>query len=68
MNEAEVRSYAGIYQNAPDYLRLELLVKDGKLFLKQTGQSEMSQVVNGELCILRNRGHLYFAQSGDIST
>jgi hypothetical protein len=45
MNEAEVRSYAGIYQNAPDYLRLELVVKDGKLFLKQAGQSEMSQVV-----------------------
>jgi hypothetical protein len=24
---------------------LELIVKDGKLFLKQTGQTEMSQVV-----------------------
>lgn len=50
MTETEMRSYAGIYQNAPDYLRLELVVKDGKLFLKQAGQSEMSQVVKvGEL-------------------
>ena len=45
MNEAEMKSYAGIYQNAPDYLRLELVVKEGKLFLRQAGQSEMSQVV-----------------------
>jgi len=45
MNEAEMQSYVGIYQNAPDYLRLELVVKDGKLFLRQAGQSEMSQVV-----------------------
>src|SRR5216684_2025907 len=45
MNEAEMRSYVGIYQNAPDYLRLELVVKDSKLFLRQAGQSEMSQVV-----------------------
>ena len=45
MNEAEMRGYAGVYQNAPDYLRLELVVEDGKLFLKQAGQSGMSQVV-----------------------
>jgi len=45
MNEAEMQSYVGIYQNAPDYLRLELVVKDGRLFLRQSGQSEMSQVV-----------------------
>jgi hypothetical protein len=45
INEAEMRSYVGVYQNAPDYLRLELVAKDGKLFLKQAGQSEMSQVV-----------------------
>ena len=45
MSEAEMRSYVGIYQNAPDYLRLELVVKDGRLFLRQSGQSEMSQVV-----------------------
>jgi CubicO group peptidase (beta-lactamase class C family) len=45
MNETEMRDYVGSYQNAPDYLRLELVIKDGGLFLKQAGQSAMSPVV-----------------------
>lgn len=45
MNDAEMQSYVGLYQNAPDYLRLELVIKDGKLFLKQAGETGMSQVV-----------------------
>ena len=45
MTGAEMRLYAGAYQNAPDYLRLELLVEGGKLFLRQTGQGEKSEVV-----------------------
>ena len=45
MTESEMRGYAGTYQNSPDYLRVELLVKDGKLFLRQIGQTEMSEVV-----------------------
>jgi CubicO group peptidase (beta-lactamase class C family) len=44
MTDAEMKSYVGIYQNAPDYLRLELLVKDGKLLLKQVGQEATSPV------------------------
>ena len=45
MTESEIRGYAGLYQNSPEYLRLELFVKDNKLFLKQIGQTEMSEVV-----------------------
>jgi CubicO group peptidase (beta-lactamase class C family) len=44
MDEAEMGRYTGIYQNAPDYLRLEILRKDGKLFLRQAGQEGMSPV------------------------
>jgi hypothetical protein len=33
------------YQNAPDYLRLELVIIDGKLFMRQTGAGERSEVV-----------------------
>ncbi len=45
MTEAEMRSYAGTYQNAPDYLRVELVVIDGKLFMRQPGSTETSAVV-----------------------
>lgn len=45
MSEAEMRRYAGIYQNAPDYLRLELVIINGKLFMRQPGASEKSEVV-----------------------
>ena len=45
MNEAEMQRYVGIYQNAPDYLRLELIIIDGKLFMRQPGASERSEVV-----------------------
>ena len=45
MSEAERQSYAGTYQNAPDYLRLELVIIDGKLFMRQPGASEKSEVV-----------------------
>ena len=45
MNETEMRNHTGIYQNAPDYLKLELVLRDGKLFLKQAGQPGMSEVV-----------------------
>lgn len=45
MTEAEMKNYLGAYANAPDYLRLELVTSDGKLFLKQIGASEKSEVV-----------------------
>lgn len=45
ISEAEMRRYAGIYQNAPDYLRLELVRLDGKLFMRQLGANEKSEVV-----------------------
>src|SRR5258705_1017441 len=45
MSEAEMRSYVGIYQNAPDYLRLELVIIEGKLLMRQPGASERSEVV-----------------------
>jgi CubicO group peptidase (beta-lactamase class C family) len=45
MSEAEMHRYVGVYQNAPDYLRLELIIVNGKLFLRQPGSSEKSEVV-----------------------
>lgn len=45
MEEAELRRYAGVYQNAPDYLTLELVVAGGKLFLRQLGHAGMTEVV-----------------------
>ena len=45
MDAEEMQRYVGIYQNAPDYLRLELFTKEGKLFLKQIGEAGMSQVI-----------------------
>ncbi len=45
MDEAELHRYVGVYQNAPDYLTLELVVEAGKLFLRQLGQPGMSEVV-----------------------
>ena len=44
MSEGEMQRYVGIYQNAPDYLRLELEIVDGKLFLRQPRASEKSEV------------------------
>lgn len=45
MTEAEMKNYVGAYENAPDYLRLELVTSDGKLFLRQLGANEKSEVV-----------------------
>jgi CubicO group peptidase (beta-lactamase class C family) len=45
MSVGEMQRYAGIYQNAPDYLRLELVIIDGKLFMRQPGASDKSEVV-----------------------
>jgi len=44
MSAGEMKRYVGIYQNAPDYLRLELVIVDGKLFLRQPEASEKSEV------------------------
>src|SRR6266404_3402103 len=33
MSEAEMQRYTGVYQNAPDYLKLELVIIDAKLFM-----------------------------------
>src|SRR5712691_4388608 len=44
MGASEMQRYVGIYQNAPDYLRLELVIVDGKLFLRQPEASEKSEV------------------------
>jgi len=40
-----MRRYAGTYQNSPDYLRLELVIIDGKLFMRQPGASTKSEIV-----------------------
>lgn len=45
MNEAEIQRYVGIYQNSPDYLKFELAIIDGKLFLRQLGANEKSEVI-----------------------
>jgi len=45
MSAGEMKRYVGVYQNAPDYLRLELVIVDGKLFLRQPEASEKSEVV-----------------------
>lgn len=45
MTRAEMESYAGTYQNSPDYLRVELFVEEGALHLRQVGESAMSRVV-----------------------
>lgn len=45
MVPADMRAYAGVYQNAPDYLRLELVEENGKLFLRQDGQTGRSEVL-----------------------
>jgi len=45
MSEAEMQRYTGVYQNAPDYLKLELVIIDGKLFMRQPGATEKSEVV-----------------------
>src|SRR6266851_3627580 len=45
MSEAEMQKYVGVYQNAPDYLKLELIIVDGKLFLRQPEASDKSEVI-----------------------
>jgi CubicO group peptidase (beta-lactamase class C family) len=45
MSEAEMQRYTGVYQNAPDYLKLELVIIEGKLFMRQPGATEKSEVV-----------------------
>jgi CubicO group peptidase (beta-lactamase class C family) len=45
MGASEMTRYAAVYQNAPDYLRLELVIVDGKLFMRQPGASDKSEVV-----------------------
>ena len=45
MSEAETQRYAGTYQNSPDYLRVELFIIDGKLFMRQPGATARSEVV-----------------------
>src|SRR5919205_106687 len=46
MSEAEMRRYAGTYQNAPGYLKLELYVEGGRLLLRQLDRpGEPSEVV-----------------------
>jgi hypothetical protein len=45
MNEAEIQRYVGVYQNSPDYLKLELVIIDEKLFLRQPRASEKSEVI-----------------------
>jgi CubicO group peptidase (beta-lactamase class C family) len=45
MTTVEMKNYVGAFENAPDYLRLELIVSDGKLFLRQLGATERSEVV-----------------------
>jgi len=45
MSASEMKRYVGVYQNAPDYLTLELVIVDGKLFLRQPEASEKSEVL-----------------------
>ncbi len=45
MNDAERARYVGTYINNPTYLTVEILQKDGNLFLKQVGANEITPIV-----------------------
>ena len=45
ITDAELKKYAGVYQNAPDYLRLELVADGRKLFLTEVGATARSDVI-----------------------
>jgi CubicO group peptidase (beta-lactamase class C family) len=64
MSETEMKRYVGVYQNAPDYLKLELVIVDGKLFMRQPGASERSEVVKVGDNVLRAGGQEFVLISG----
>lgn len=45
MERAEILGYAGVYQNAPEYLTLELVAEGDRLFLTQAGQPGQTEVL-----------------------
>lgn len=45
MNDAERARYVGTYTNNPHYLSVEILQKDGSLFLRQIGAHDMTPIV-----------------------
>jgi CubicO group peptidase (beta-lactamase class C family) len=45
MNDAERARYVGTYRNSPTYLGVEILQKDGNLFLRQIGANDMSPII-----------------------
>lgn len=45
MTEAEMKAYEGSYVNNPTYLSVEVLRQDGKLFLRQRGSEQKSQII-----------------------
>ena len=45
MNDAERARYVGTYINSPNYLSVEILQKDGKLFLRQIGAHDMTPII-----------------------
>jgi CubicO group peptidase (beta-lactamase class C family) len=45
MSPSDLSESAGTYQNGPDYLTIELIVENGKLFLRQVGQEGKAEVL-----------------------
>ena len=45
MNDVERAGYVGTYVNNPKYLSVEILQKDGSLFLRQIGANDMSPII-----------------------
>lgn len=45
MTEGEMLRYVGAYVNNPAYLSVEILMKDGRLYLRQSGSDRMSPVI-----------------------
>jgi len=45
MNDAEQARYVGTYINSPTYLSVEILQKNGGLFLRQIGANDMTPII-----------------------
>jgi hypothetical protein len=44
VNASEMAPWVGTYENAPDYLRIELLASEGRLWLRQVGSQQRTEV------------------------
>lgn len=45
MNDADRARYVGTYINSPTYLSIEILQRDGNLFLRQIGGNDMTPII-----------------------